>query len=332
MRAFATLCTAPYERTPRFYTPLDKGLERLASVAAVAPTMTPPPKAQPDREQTRASLSNAWGTELLLAFGGEVARDDELVRLMNNWAVVQGYYVAYHAAQALIVALGQPRPQSHPKTQSQFADLWSSREVQLAPWSFAACADGWTNAPREIEDVNPWSGCDSRSCWDLAAKAMQTTRKEKLRESEHRARERKKKAARSAWEAEEAERLAKGRRPRKSQTFPLPRLKASEKMAADRKLRAYTVLDYLFRLRLKVNYDDATMFVEGPEDEDSSLRVHFDLVRLASSTLLVHELRIGAAIGKGQLLSWADEWLSKNSAGGSIGLGLRRDLLAAHLG
>ena len=103
-------------------------------------------------------------------------------------------------------------------------------------------------------------------------------------------------------------------------------------MATDRKLRAYTVLDYLFRLRLTVNYDDATMFVEGPEDEDSSLRVHFDLVRLVSSTLLVHELRIGAAVGKSQILSWADEWLGKNSAGGSIGLGLRRDLLAAHLG
>ena len=60
-----------------------------------------------------------------------------------------------------------------------------------------------------------------------------------------------------------------------------------------------------------MNYDDATMFVEGPEDEDSSLRVHFDLVKLVSSTLLVHELRIGAAVGKGQILSWADEWLAK---------------------
>lgn len=46
------------------------------------------PGETPDLDQARASLNNAWGTELLLAFGGEVAPDDELVRLMKNWAVV----------------------------------------------------------------------------------------------------------------------------------------------------------------------------------------------------------------------------------------------------
>jgi len=160
--------------------------------------MTPPPSALPDRDQARASLSNAWGTELLLAFGHLMTRDDDLVRLMNNWAVVQAYYAAYHAAQAMIVALGRPRPESHPKTQTQFANLWAERDLFLPPWSFAACHDGWMNAPRAIEDIHVWSGCDGNNCWDLAAKVMRTTRVEKLQAGERKARDQKRRKAQSA--------------------------------------------------------------------------------------------------------------------------------------
>lgn len=326
------LCSVPYSDQPSFHTPLDQALARLAPVAAAAPTMTLPPGADPDPDQARASLTNAWGTELLLAFGGEVAREDELVRLMNNWAVVQAYYSAYHAIQALLVTRGKQRPESHPKTQNQFADMWAGRTLQLPPWSLAACSEGWTNPAREIEvDIHPWSGCDTHNCWDLAAKVMRTTRDEKVRSAESKARDRKQKEQRKAWKAEEETRLAAGKKARKEPRFSRPRLTADEKHQLNKKVRACTVLDYLYRLRVKANYEDASMFVSGPEDETSSLAVHGDLVDLTSSTLLVHELHVGAGIGKATLLAWVDEWLERNAAGASIGLGLRRDLLAEHL-
>jgi hypothetical protein len=40
------------------------------------------------------------GTELLLSLGSEYASEDEFVRIANNWAAVQAYYVTYHAFQA----------------------------------------------------------------------------------------------------------------------------------------------------------------------------------------------------------------------------------------
>jgi hypothetical protein len=42
-----------------------------------------------DSRQIRSSLENAWGTELLLALGERIVRNEEVVRLSNNWNVVQ---------------------------------------------------------------------------------------------------------------------------------------------------------------------------------------------------------------------------------------------------
>jgi hypothetical protein len=58
------------------------------------------PQGKPDIEAVRRSLSNALGTELLLSLGSEYASEDEFVRIANNWAAVQAYYVTYHAFQA----------------------------------------------------------------------------------------------------------------------------------------------------------------------------------------------------------------------------------------
>lgn len=251
---------------------------------------------------------------------------------MNNWAVVQAYYAAYHAIQAVVVGRGKPRPETHSKTQSQFADHWANRSVQLPPWSLAACDGGWKNAPREIEDVHPWSGCDTQSCLDLAAKATRTTRDDRVKEGESNARDRKRSEVMRAWKADEATRLEAGKKPRKERRFTRPILSAEQKRRVRSRVRPYTVLDYLYRLRVKANYEDASMFVDGPTDEADSLVVHEDLVGLTSATLLVHELQVATCVGSSTLVPWADEWLGRNSAGASVGLGQRRDLLASHGG
>jgi hypothetical protein len=323
------LCHVPYTDPPSYALPLDEMLTAIAPVAAGV-TLEPHPGETPDLDQARASLANAWGTELLLAFGGEVASEDELMRLMNNWAVVQAYYASYHAIQAVVVGRGKPRPETHPKTQAQFADHWANRTIQLPPWSLAAASGGWRNAPREIDDVHPWSGCDTHSCLDLAAKAERTTRDDKVREGESNARDRKRAEAKRVWKLQEAERLERGKRPRKEPGFPRPILKVEEKRAIRSRIRPFTVLDYLYRLRVKANYEDASMFVDGPTNEAESLTVHSDLVELTSATLLVHELQVGSCVGGSKLVTWADEWIARNAAGARVGLGQRRDLIAAY--
>ena len=95
-------------------------------------------------------------------------------------------------------------------------------------------------------------------------------------------------------------------------------------------MRPYTLLDYLFRLRIKANYEDARMFTEGPEYGHQSAAVARDLVVVTSATLLAHELRIGRLIGPDVLLSAATAWLERNAPPGApLGLARRRQLLEA---
>lgn len=331
LRAFAMLCTTPYQSgVSHLFVKLEQQLTGIAPKVMTLPSMTSPASATPNLTQARTSLVNAWGTEMLLALGGQLATEEELLRLMNNWAVVQTYYVGYHAVQALLAARGQVRPESHPKTQAQFAALWADRPMHLPPWTLGACYQGWKNAPspQGIDDsISPWSACSPTSCWNLAAKVLRTTREDTVSERISAARDRARTARRKAWHEEEQQRLARGRKPRNEPSWPRPQLPAAEKRHVDSKVRSYTLLDYLYRLRIKTNYEDAGMFIDGPTDSITSLQVHRDLTAIASCTLLVHELHVAATVGKQRFLQWADAWLGPHGRGQQLGLALRRELI-----
>lgn len=290
-------------------------------------------RGEPDLRKLSGSLANAWGTELLIILSGRYASGDELLRLSNNWAAVQTYYVFYHAAQALAVANDMPRPQGHPSTQRVFMSSWATRNVSLPPWSLAAAHSKYLNLPpgRLIDDdIHPWTRCDKETCWDLSAKALRTTRGDAILLAIRQKREAKRKGRRKAWEAKEAQRIAKGGRQRTSPRFPLPQLNQAEKSTVESNVRPRTLMDYLFRLRIKSNYEEARMFTEGPPDDVSSRRVHRDLRFLASSTMLLHELHIRQIIGIKEMSRLVDDWLLMNTPPGTeLGLASRRNLVLA---
>jgi hypothetical protein len=254
------------------------------------------------------------------------------VRLANNWGAVQVYYVAYHAFQAYLQANGEERPTTHAQTQRMFAARWGSRALQLPPWSFVAKEGGFDNGPpgRVVDlGVHPWTSCDTTNCWDIAAQALRSTREAGVLDAMQRKRENKQKDRRRAWQDEEDDRLAKGRKPRKPQTFPLPQLTGTEKAAVRRGVRRYSAMDYLYRLRIKSNYEDSTMFTDGPQQDGESSHVQSDLVRLATSVLLLHELHIRHLIGRARMTTLVDAWINRNMPSLNVGLVLRRDLIVA---
>jgi hypothetical protein len=71
-------------------------------------------------------------------------------------------------------------------------------------------------------------------------------------------------------------------------------------------------MDYLYRLRVKSNYEDRTMFTDRPQDESESSAVHGNLVRLAASVMLLHELHIRRLVGRARMTTLVDAWLSRN--------------------
>jgi hypothetical protein len=282
-----------------------------------------------DGDQIRRSLNAAWGSELLLAVTGMYA-PEELRGVSNTWVAIQAYYACYHVTQALVIAKGQTRPTSHTKTQKVFVDAWVTPPRNLMPWSLGATATGYANLPSGHavdEHVHPWVAPDASSAIDVACKALRTTREDFIVEEKKRERHKKQTALRKAWEAKEADRLAKGRKPRKNPTFPLPHLTPTEHAAVRLRTRAYGVLDYLYRLRIKAQYEDATLFSEGPEDPADSLLVYQRIDQLVRATLLLHELYIERIIGRSVFEKLVDAWIRRQASTPVNPLAARRHLV-----
>jgi len=269
-----------------------------------------------DEDALRKSLSHGWGIELLLYANQQAIEDDTVIRLANNWVCIQAYYVFYHATQALWMAKGHPRPETHGVTQNTFVSLWSGRAVELPPWSLVAGANGIAGVPlgRSVDlEVSNLANFVPGNAWGLAAQALRTTREKALPEAIRKRREEKRREAKKAWEIEERARLANGRRSRSKCKFSLPRLSAAEKSDAEQSLRAYSLMDYLYRLRIKSNYEDADMFTEGPTDVKQSAVFYGRLCALASATLFLTELSVMPIWGKARFLAYREGWMKQRS-------------------
>jgi hypothetical protein len=264
--------------------------------------------------QVRSSLQNAWGTELLLCLGHHFLRADEIIKLSNTWNVVQAYYSVYHATQAILVARGTDRPDSHPKTQRAFVDLWGKLPEAFMPWCLSFGPDGYRPANIVIDgEIHSWTFVDPNNCTSLACKALRTTREDAFPDRIRAARDSKKRAKRQAWQEEENTRLAAGNRARKPPKFALPQLSPEERAAAEQGTRNYSMLDYLYRLRIRTNYGEAAMFTDGPENEAESKAVRVSLIRIVAKSIYAAELMIETAPdGRDLLREWGSKWSETN--------------------
>jgi hypothetical protein len=267
-----------------------------------------------DVEQVKKSLRSAWGTELLLYFGHKFLRTDEVIRLSNTWNVVQAYYAVYHSTQAVAVARGFARSETHPKTQRVFLDCWGKLPDCFMPWCLSYHSSGHKSTTIKIDsNVHTWVIVDRTNCSSLACKALRTTRADFLEDNCKKMRESKQKALRKAWTDKEKERIASGKKPRSEPKFPLPTLTPQEKNKIEEQTRAYTLLDYLYRLRIRTNYKDSGIFTDGPEHELESKSVMVSLIRIVSTSLFASELiLLTCPDGRKHLQDWAEHWLQAN--------------------
>lgn len=298
-----------------------------------------PVKVAVDRAAVSRCLHRAWGTETILCTTAKLSSDADLLRLALAWGAVQTYYACYGVAQAVLVAEGKARSEQHNTTQNQVVDLWACHGFKLAPWSLAvtepgarmACPAGFLNGPGRPLDlsIHPWAIMERGQEWDRAAKALYTTREVRVDGAIRQAREGKKKDRIRAWRQEEDVRLAAGKRTRKVPSTALPRLTPTEKVSARSRVRPFTMLDYLYRLRIKANYIDDELFSQGPDNDSEAYLFSTRMQDIVAATLLVHELWLGKLLGPRWVLKQADMWLGRNAAiSAAHGVALRRKLLA----
>lgn len=328
LRAFHTIIHTRYGQGWPWPSSQHELLAGLASAARASGCLKRfRPASSVDNDLLRRTLRNAWGSELLLA----TPVGDELVGIANNWHVVQAYYACYQSAQALAAARGISSPTTHERLQNQFSATWIVKSVDLPPWSFGFKLGSVENAPPGItfrKLRHGWEDCSPESCWSLALKALETTRGNHLTRRKQQARKDKQKERSKAWEKEREGKESEGRTFRKKKPTGMPNLTAEEREDIDRKMRATSMVDYLYRLRMRSNYDDPTMFTDGPEHPTESQDVHTHLSDLTASTLLIHELQIREVLGRARVESLIDEWL-KDVGVATLGLRLRRDIFCA---
>jgi hypothetical protein len=334
LTAFATLADGGRWRSPAQF------LNKLAGRALDSySNAIKPIQGSADRSLARNCLYRAWGTEALLCSTSALSVDADLVRIGLAWGAVQTYYACYGAAQAVLVAEGKGRSESHDATQRQVVQLWAERSFSLEPWSLAAtepgargaCSTGFLNGPGRPLDLtlHTWAALGPGQEWDRAGKALRTTRGEKVKAVLASAREAKRKEKLQEWKREESDRQAAGRKPREKPRFPLPQLTPTEKTYQQSRVRPVTMLDYLYRLRIKANYIDDDLFSQGPEDDETAVAFASKMEKIVAGTLLVHELRLCKLLGPVWVRNTADHWLSCHRTSESrYGLARRRTILA----
>lgn len=171
------------------------------------------------------------------------------------------------------------------------------------------------NTPNNVHidtTVHPWESCDGDNAWNIAVKSLMTTRREAVADARKRVRDKKLRERGKKWQEEERIRMEQKRRPRTQPTFPLPQLTDDERAAAEHGVRPFTVMDYLFRLRLKTNYEDSNMFADGPENERESRIVRDAICRIAGGTLLLYEIVVRSTVGASSFDQWVRDWIARN--------------------
>ena len=198
------------------------------------------------------------------------------------WLPVQAYYAVHGFGLAFLAATGSGA--SMPKTHGAFMKVAEERIVsRLFPPPFSAVLrggfDGWKHLPGDLTGI-PDRRADIRSGINLErpddatreahiAQCLDTTRRRRI--------ERK---------------LANGRTKTRKSGKRKARLSGEKQVGIANSVGPTTVFDYLYRVRIKSNYEDTTMYQEDSEHADTLIELVKSTQELAKtvSVLLTNAL------------------------------------------
>ena len=235
-------------------------------------------------DPVKQSLYRGWLTFKALTVL-PVGDHPELATTANFWAPVQAYYAAHGLGMAALIALGDDPPQNHRAFRAAMANQIVKR---LIPSPFNITCRGNTldrkddtiafdNCSVEVSRVRQTSNLENpmyASQEALIAKALITTRSRLLEEMFDDARRRD---------------VKKGKRRRN--------LDSSEKQQIEGRLHPTSIFDFLYRIRVRSNYDDPEMYIYGQGDESTAQNHYRNLLQLTTNLVAVLERIVERKIG-----------------------------------
>ncbi|MEN9281536.1 MAG: hypothetical protein RL594_471 [Bacteroidota bacterium] len=248
----------------------------LAETREFVGRMSKPKKLSPEElKQVRLWLTNAWSTEYLLS---NIAKDlgADAVAFSVHWAFPQTYYAVFALRMAWSTAAGH-YDRAHPTVIRRFG--LDSIEGRL-PESLAPCLTG-IDADYHYHYINNvefttdrrLNRSDVDSVKGYISSALRTTRSGSFEK----------------WKADNISRfMTKKGAKRKS-------LSREQKLEGDSKIGPTSVISYLYRKRIKANYDDVDVF---HNDMINAPLLNHDLQMIVRSFSVVHEAMIARKVGK----------------------------------
>lgn len=207
----------------------------------------------------------------------------DLAMTANLWLPVQTYYAIHGAGLAALTALGHPKVNTH----HAFCESFSNTLVRYFPPPLGATCGGGPDASSFVyvgvnttpAAVRAQSNLASpaRSQLDVfVGKTLCTTRQRELQQ-----------------------RLSNARKQQVKHRRTYRRLGVGEKQQIAKRLHATTVCDFLYRMRLRANYDDPGMSLAA-YDHPALAREHYKALLLLAESVtealgVVIERKIGRA-------------------------------------
>jgi len=204
---------------------------------------------------------------------------DDLAATANLWLPVQAYYAVEGMGIAALIAMGREPPKTHAK----FLVLFSEVLVNYLPKPFnALCAGGpepgdfdYTGINARPALVTAQNQLTSPRLVEgdlLLAKSLSMTRNRHLDE---------------LFRSERKNGLKPGQKRRN--------LKLAEKIEKTNRVKPTSIAHLLYRMRLRSNYDDPSMFVAGFDDGDGAIEHYRYLTELTAAMIEM----LGAIVSRG---------------------------------
>ena len=179
----------------------------------------------------------------------------DLAPTVNLWLPVQAYYAIHGMGIAVLIALGQSIPSNH----KRFCAAFSASISRFLPYPFCSLCEGGPKtrnftflgiktSSAEIASQSNLAHPEPFTVNALIGKSLSTTRLNLLNEQFRQARQNNVKPG------------------RKYRT-----LKPIESQSITQKLASTSVVDLLYRMRLRSNYEDTVLYFAGFDDLDRAM-------------------------------------------------------------
>ncbi len=256
-------------------------------------------------------LHNAWNSERILNLPKELGMDSFFIKFANHWSPVLGYYATFLCFQALLIAIGENSVLEHKNFLSKISSLIKKEKLPfIYPWNLLCWGCTYYKEEKfnyEV-DLNKVINLDPRanpkSVEDLIfiGKILRTTRKKEEDYQEKK------------WKKEGKYKNLDG--------SPKKKFAREQKKQVSNNVTATSIFNFLYRLRIRSNYEDADIFFIG-ERSNIDINDYFNsIILITDYTMFFIESMLKQVIGREKFSSLVEIFI-KNSPRYNLGVFIR---------